>query len=263
MADFTAKDVQRLRQGTGAGMMDAKKALVASDGDYEAATQWLREQGLAKASGRSDRDNSQGAVSIASDGNRIALVELKSETDFSAKGADFVTLTDELAALVAAKGPDAVKERQDDIDQLKLTKKENIDVGQVAFFEAAEGNVVDSYLHKQDGRGVVGVIIEASDVAPETLHDIALHCAFAKPSVLTREDVDAAEVEKERASLLEITKAEGKPEQAWDKIVEGRLTAWFKERALLEQGIHGEKETVASRLGDGTIHRLALAVIGE
>src|SRR4051794_34554831 len=111
MATFTAKDVQRLRQATGAGMMDAKKALEASEGDFDDASKWLREKGLAGAAKRTDRENTQGAVAIARDGDVAAMVELKSETDFVAKSPDFVNLTEELAALVAAKGEQAAAER--------------------------------------------------------------------------------------------------------------------------------------------------------
>ena len=126
MPSFTAKDVQTLRQATGAGMMDAKKALTENDGDYDAAAKWLREKGLAKAATRTDRDNEQGAVAVASEGDAVALVELKSETDFSAKAADFVAVADQLAAAVAKSGPDGAAEVADAVDQLKITKKENI-----------------------------------------------------------------------------------------------------------------------------------------
>lgn len=263
MPDFTAKDVQALRQATGAGMMDAKRALEANDGDAEAAGQWLREKGLAKAAGRTDRENAEGAIAIASDGNVAALVELKAETDFSAKAADFTDLVQELADLVLAKGPDAVAERADEIDQLKITKKENIEVGTVAHFEAAEGNVLDAYLHKQDGRGKVGVLVECSGVTPEQAHEVALHIAFAKPSHLTRDEVPAEAVEKERALLEEQTRNEGKPEQALPKIVEGKLSAFFKESVLMEQDLFGEKgRSVSQSLGSGTVVRFVVASVG-
>src|SRR5262245_14417243 len=134
MPDFTAKDVQSLRQSTGAGMMDAKKALTENDGDMEAAKQWLREKGLAKADSRGDRENEQGTVSAVVDGNVGAIVELKSETDFAAKSGDFIELVQELADLVAAKGPEAVNERQKELEDLQITKKENIAVGTVVRF---------------------------------------------------------------------------------------------------------------------------------
>src|SRR3954454_24952581 len=160
MADFTAKDVQALRQATGAGMMDAKKALTENDGDSEAAAQWLREKGLAKVAKLADRENSQGAVSVVVDGNVGAIVEIKCETDFSAKSSDFVELVQDLADVVAAKGTDAIAERASEIEALQISKKENIELGKVIRFEAAEGNTLDSYLHLQDGRGVNAVLIE-------------------------------------------------------------------------------------------------------
>jgi len=261
MSNISAKDVQALRKATGVGMMDCKRALEASDGDMEAAAQWLREKGLAKAVDRLDRENTQGAVAVAVDGNRAALVELKAETDFSAKAADFVAVVTDLAELVLAKGEGAVEERTAEIENLNIVKKENIALGKVARFEAAEGNILDTYVHRQDGRGVIGVVLEASGVSRDLLHEIALHAAFAKPRYLKRDEIPEADIEKERANLLEITKAEGKPEAAWPKIVDGRVNAWIADQTLLEQGVHGDKETVAQRIGSGQIVRMAIAVI--
>ncbi|MDE0237783.1 MAG: translation elongation factor Ts, partial [bacterium] len=142
-------------------------------------------------------------------------------------------------------------------------KKENVRLGKVVKVEAADGNILDTYLHTQDGRGTSAVVVEARAMSQDLAHEVALHIAFAKPSVLHRDDVDPDEVERERIALTEMTKAEGKPEQAWEKIVSGRLRAWFAERVLLEQGMFGEKETVESRLGDGEIIRFELATIGS
>ncbi|MBM3683542.1 MAG: translation elongation factor Ts [Actinobacteria bacterium] len=263
MANFTAKDVQRLRQASGAGMMDAKKALEANDGDMEAAGQWLRERGLAKVANLADRDNAQGTIGLAVGENAAAIVELKAETDFSAKAEDFVALVNDLADRVLARGEEAIAERQADIDSLKISKRENIELGTVARVVGSGDTLVDTYLHRQEGRGVIGVIVEARGVDAETLHEIALHCAFAKPRFLRRDEVPADAVEKERAALLEITKAEGKPEAAWPKIVDGRINAWFAERVLLEQGVHGDKETVQQRIGAGEIVRFVMAAIGS
>jgi elongation factor Ts len=263
MPEFTAKDVQGLRQATGAGMMDAKKALEENDGDVEAAKQWLREKGLAKADKLGDRENSQGAVAAVVDGNVGAIVELKSETDFSAKADDFTSLVQDLAELVVAKGADAVSERDHELEDLKIAKKENIEVGQVVRLEAGDGNLLDSYLHLQDGRGVNAVIVELAGGNRELAHDIAVHVAFAKPPYLHRDEVPAEAVEKERHALLEITKAEGKPEQAWPKIVDGRLNAWYKDQVLLEQGfVRDEKTTISQLLGDATLVRFAQVYIG-
>lgn len=263
MAEFTAKDVQSLRQVTGAGMMDAKKALTENDGDMEAAKQWLREKGLAKVAKLDDRENAQGSVSAVVDGHVGAIVQLKSETDFSAKADDFTSLVQDLAEIVVAKGTDAVAELADEIDTLKINKKENIEVGTVVRFEAADGNLLDSYLHLQDGRGVNAVLVELNGGDKELAHDIAVHIAFTKPAYLQRDEVPADAVERERQALLDITKAEGKPEQAWPKIVEGRLNAWYKDQVLLEQGfVRDDKQTITQLLGDATLVRFAQVYIG-
>ena len=137
---------------------------------------------MAGAVKRSDRENTQGAVAITRDANVAAMVELKCETDFVAKSPDFVNLADELAALVAAKGEDAAAERSDSIDELKVTLKENIELGRVVRFEAADGNALDTYLHVQSDRGVNGVLLELSGpgATQELAHDIAVHIAFGK-----------------------------------------------------------------------------------
>lgn len=263
MADFSAKDVQALRQATGAGMMDAKKALLENDGDFEAAKQWLREKGLGKVDKLGDRENSQGSVTVVVDGQVGAIVQVKSETDFSAKADDFVSVVQNLAELVVAKGVDAVSEMSDEIDTLKIAKKENIEVGTIVRFEAADGNTLDSYLHLQDGRGVNAVLVELAGGTKELAHDIAVHVAFSKPAYLNRDEVPADDVERERQALLDITKAEGKPEQAWPKIVEGRLNAWFKDQVLLEQGfVRDDKTTITQFLGDATLVRFAQVFIG-
>lgn len=262
MAEFTAADVKALRDRSGAGMMDCKKALTEADGDMEAAEQILREKGLKKAASRSDRDNNEGAVALAIDGNRAALVMLKCETDFSAKSADFIATAQNLADCALRGVADPAAECATEIENLKLTKKENVEVGAINLVEAADGNAIDTYLHVQDGRGVNGVVVEGSDIDGDTLHQIALHIAFAKPSFLSRTEVPDEAIEKERAALLEITKAEGKPEPAWEKIVDGRLKAWFGESVLLEQGLHGDKTSVEETAGSGSIARFAQAYIG-
>src|SRR5262245_15719315 len=139
MAEFTAKDVQRLRQVTGAGMLDCKKALEATEGDFDKAVNWLREKGLAQTGKRSDRENTQGAVATANTGAAAAAVELKSETDFVAKSAEFTALVEEIAQAVAERGESAVDEFKEQLDNLRITLKENIDLGRVVRFEAPEG----------------------------------------------------------------------------------------------------------------------------
>jgi elongation factor Ts len=264
MADFTAKDIQALRQATGVGMLDAKRALQENGGDMEAATQWLRVQGLAGAAKREDREASQGAVAVVREDPVAAIVELRCETDFVAKSPEFVALVDELAALVVSKGEDAVAERADDVDRLRTTLKENISVGRVVRLEAAPGEVLDTYLHQQAGRGVNGVVILLRGGTQELAHDLAVHVAFARPAYLRREDVPEAEAAAERATVEEISRNEGKPEAALPKIVEGRMNGWYKERCLLEQSyVRDEKKTVASLLGSAELLAFAQVVIGS
>ena len=264
MATFTAKDVQKLRQSSGAGMLDAKRALEANEGDMEAAGKWLREKGLASAAKRQGRQNSQGAVAVANEGKDFAIVELKCETDFVAKAPDFVTLTEELAHLAAKSGPDAVTGRQADIDRLGSTLKENIALGRVSRFEGASDTVIDSYLHVQNGRGVNAVMVELSGGDKDLAHDIAVHVAFAKPPYLSRQDVPPDEVEAERTTLEQISRNENKPEAAMAKIVEGRLTGWFKERCLLEQDyVKDEKRSIKDLLGTVQVVRFEQVVVGS
>lgn len=264
MANYTASDVQKLRQATGAGMMDAKNALVENDGDFERASQWLREKGLASSAKRTDRDNSEGAVAITVDNNVGALVELKCETDFVAKSPDFVNFGEDLSALVASKGENAVAERQADLDSLKLTLKENIELGQVVRFEGGPNSTVDSYLHVQNDRGKNGVLVEVENGSRGLAHDIAVHIAFARPEFLSREEVPAEMIEKEKATFETIARNEGKPDAALPKIVEGRLNGFFKERCLLDQPYaKDEKQTISQLLGDAKLVRFCQVEIGS
>jgi elongation factor Ts len=264
MPDFTAKDVQALRQATGAGMMDAKKALTENSGDFDAAAKWLREKGLAQAAKRSDRENTQGAVAVSQADGAAAVVELKCETDFVAKSEDFVNLVNDLASLVAAKGEDAANERQDDIEKLTTSLKENIALGRVVRFEATDGAVLDTYLHVQNDRGVIGVLVEVQGGSQELAHDVALHIASAAPKYLSRDDVPADEVAAEREVLENLTRNEGKPEQAIPKIVEGRLNGFYKDICLLEQPfVKDSKQTITQLLGGATVTRFARVQIGQ
>jgi elongation factor Ts len=263
VANFTAKDVQRLRQETGAGMMDAKRALEEGDGDMDAAAQWLREHGLAQMAKREDREAAQGAVSVVKDNDVAAIVELRCETDFVAKAAEFVAVADDLAALVASEGEDAIASRTEEVERLATTLKENISIGRVFRLQAKDGEVVDTYLHQQSGRGVnaVAVVISGGDAA--LAHEVALTAAFSRPTYVRREDVPAAEVDEERQTLEALSRNEGKPEAALPKIVEGRLNGWFKERVLLEQpSAHDDKKTVGAMLGSADIVAFAQVVIG-
>jgi elongation factor Ts len=244
-------------------MLDCKKALEATGGDLDEAKQWLRENGLAASASREDREASQGVVSLVVDGNVGAIVELKSETDFVAGSDQFKAEAQALAELVAAKGVDAVAERNAELEELKVTLKENIGLGEVARIEAAEGNALGTYEHVQSGRGVNGVLVEVAGGDAELAHDVAVHIAFARPKYLSRDDVPADVVEAERATLLEITKNEGKPEPAWPKIVEGRLNGFYKDVALLDQPYaKDDKQSVAQFIGSARIVRYAQVEIG-
>ncbi len=263
MATFTAKDVQSLRQATGAGMMDAKKALEANDGHMEEAKQWLREKGLAASAKRDDRENNQGLVALVIDGSVGAIVKLKSETDFVASSDLFKAEADALAALVATKGVGAVAERAHILDDLKITLKEKIELGEVVRVEVAAGNVLDSYLHLQGGRGVNAVLVEMSGATQELAHDVAVHIGFARPKYLTRDDVPADVVEHERATLEALSRNEGKPEAALPKIVEGRINGFFKDVVLLEQPYaKDDKQTIKQFIGGASIVQYAQAEIG-
>lgn len=260
---FTAQDVKALREASGAGMMDCKNALQESDGDVDAAKTWLREKGLAASAKREDRDAKQGVVSLVITGNVGAIVELKSETDFVAGSDTFKAEADALAALVAADGTDAVSARTTELEELKVTLKENIGLGEVRRIEAAEGNILDSYQHIQGGRGVNGVLVEIAGGTAEMAHDIAVHIAFARPKYLSRDDVPADVVAAERTTLETITRNEGKPEAAMEKIVDGRIQGFFKDVALLDQPYaKDDKKTVTQILDGATVVAFAQVEIG-
>jgi elongation factor Ts len=278
MADVSAKDVSALRKLTGAGMMDCKTALIESDGDMEAAKDWLRKKGLSGAAKRAGRAADQGAVDVVVDGKVGAVLELTCETDFVAKGTEFKDATATLARQVVEQGDAALADQPFDgttvaehITQLGAKLGERIELGRAVRFETGDG-LLDGYKHVQNERGTIGVLVELGDVdgsnaAQELAHDIALHIASAAPRYVRREEVPADAIEKERELLTELTRNEGKPEQAIDKIVEGRLNGFYKDHVLLEQGYVKEpKKTIAKMLeerGGGTVRRFARVKIGE
>ena len=268
---YSAQDVKKLRDATGVGMMDAKKALDATDGDMDAAAKWLLENGLAKAAGRTDRENSEGAIALGRAGRAAALVELKSETDFVAKSPDFLALVQAAADAVAADGEGSIEGLQARLDELTISLKENIAWGRIARVDPAEGNGFDAYLHIQNERGVNGVLVELAGGDDELAHQVALHASFSRPAVVRRDEVPAAEVAAQRETLENATRNEGKPEAALEKIVEGKLTGWFKRvgqkgepgGVLLEQPwVHDEKLSVQQALGKATIANFAQVEIG-
>lgn len=280
MAEITAKDISALRKQTGAGMLDSRRALQETGGDIEAAKDWLRTQGLAGAAGRAGRAANDGAVHVVVEDRKGAIVELTCETDFVAKGEDFRGMVAALAKLVVERGAEDLESQPydggtvgDAIKQLGAKLGENVALGRVARIETSDG-IVDGYKHIQNERGTIGVVVEvggvdASDArAREVAHDIALHVASAAPRYVTRDDVPADVVDKERSVLEELTRNEGKPEQAIPKIVEGRLNAFFKDNVLLEQPFVREpKTTVGKLLGElgkeTTVRRFVRIKVGE
>jgi elongation factor Ts len=282
MADISAKDVAALRKITGAGMMDCKKALEESGGDIEKAKTRLREKGHAAAGKRAGRAASQGTVDVYVDGNVGAVVELTCETDFVAKGEGFKAAVATLAKQVAQEGEDigsrpyagdSSQTVDDFVKGMAGTLGENIGLGRIARFEVSSG-LIDAYKHIQQERGMIGVLVEMTGVDPsdpkavEIGHDIALHVASAAPRWVSREDVPADVIEAERAVLENLTRNEGKPEQAIPKIVEGRIGGFFKDNCLVEQGfVRDPKVTVGSLLsglgGDAKVTRFARIKVGE
>ena len=213
---FTAKDVQALRQATGAGMMDCKKALEANDGDIEAAKQWLREKGLAASAKRDDRENTQGVVAPRHrrQRRRDRRAEVRDrlrrrQRPVQGRGRRrWPSWSPPRATTPSPSG-------QAELDDLKITLKEKIELGEVVRIEAAAGNVLDSYLHIQGGRGVNAVLVEIAGGIAELAHDIAVHIAFARPKYLSRDDVPADVVEAERDDAARRSRRnEGKPEAA-------------------------------------------------
>jgi elongation factor Ts len=267
MASFSAREVAELRKRTGAGILDCRQALEECDGDLDKAEQWLREQGKISAGKRADRQRAEGAVAVVVEGRSGAIVALECETDFVAKSAEFVQLVDELAAEFVTGGEEALRAQSERVEKLAATLKENIAIGETRRFDGAEGSVIGSYLHIQNGRGVNAVLIELKGGTPELAHDIAVHVAFTRPEYLRREDVPPEVVEAERKTVETIGRNEGKPESALPKIIEGRLNGWFKERCLLEQPyVRDEKQTIADLLksnGDVELVRFAQVVVGS
>ena len=280
MAEVSAKDVAALRKQTGAGMMDCKKALDETGGDLEAAKSWLRERNLAGSSKRAGREAAEGTVDVAVAGKTGAIVELNCETDFVAKGAPFTQFVERLTRHVAEHGDDDLAGQPFDgstvgeaVTQLGGSLGEKVELGRVVRYEAPDG-LLDVYKHVQNERGVIGVLVELAGVDPsdttaqEIAHDLALHIASAAPRYVSRADVPADVVDKERGVFEALTRNEGKPEQAIPKIVEGRLTGFFKEVVLLEQGFVREPKKPVNALleslgSDATVRRFARVKIGE
>lgn len=237
---IAAADVKNLRDSTGAGMMDCKKALTEADGDFDKAVEILRVAGAAKAAKRADRSASDGLVAAA-DG---ALLKLGAETDFVAKNDEFQQLAAEIVMAIAAAGVDGVekanevtlpsgKTAAEAITDLAATIGEKMEISQAAYVSGTQV----TYLHRRDPDlpPQVGVMVEYDGDDEETARTTAMQIAAMRPRYLTRDEVPADEVEQERRIAQDAAREQGKPEQAIDKIVEGRVNAHFKETVLLEQ----------------------------
>ncbi|SBS71475.1 Elongation factor Ts [uncultured Mycobacterium sp.] len=274
MANYTAADVKRLRELTGAGMLDCKNALADSDGDFDKAVEALRIKGAKDVGKRAERATAEGLV--AAKGG--ALIELNSETDFVAKNAEFQQLANDVVdaaasakaadveALKAAKIGDKTVEQA--IAELSAKIGEKLELRRAAYFD---GNV-EAYLHKRaaDLPPAVGVLVEyeAGDRAKgvDAAHSVALQIAALKAKYLTRDDVPEDIVANERHIAEETAKAEGKPEQALPKIIEGRVTGFYKDVVLLEQpSVSDSKKSVKALLDEAgvTVTRFARFEVGQ
>ena len=244
MANYTAADVKALRERSGAGMMDCKNALDEANGDGEKAMEVLRVKGLKGVNKREGRTTSNGLIVARVVGGTGYLIELACETDFVAKAEKFVSLAESIADAVVAAGAKTLdaalaadlggKSVADAINDEAAIMGEKVELRRVASVEDAK---VDAYLHRtsKDLPPQVGVLVAYSGDNDETAHDVAVHIAAFSPNHLTRDDVDAEVVATERRIAEETARNEGKPEAALEKIVEGRVTGFFKENVLLEQ----------------------------
>jgi len=259
MANLTTADVKRLRDQTGAGMMDCKNALAEADGDLEAAIELLRVKGVKDAGKRAARTAANGLVTAElADHSAGVLIELNCETDFVAKTDLFQQAAAEIArvaiasgvfdrlALLAAEARPGVTVEQL-IEEAGASLKEKLELGRYARFE---GGYVERYLHRTDAAlpPTIGVLVQLDQDNSEIARDLAQQIAAARPLYLTRDDVPADVVEKERRIAEQITRDEGKPEQAIPKIVQGRLNSYFKDVVLTEQAFVKDQKTTIKQV---------------
>lgn len=256
MAQITAALVKELRERTGAGMMDCKKALTAVEGDMDKAIDFLREKGLAAAAKKAGRIAAEGVVGycLSEDGKVGTIVEVNCETDFVAKTDNFKELVSKIAAHIVATKPadiDALLASEiegqtvADLVTASIAKiGEKINVRRFALYEAPEG-LVSAYIH---GGGKIGVLVEMKGGSAELGKDIAMQVAAANPSYLERTQVPAAELEHEKEVLAEQAKNEGKPEKIIEKMVMGRINKYYKEVCLVDQDFVKDPEQTISKL---------------
>ncbi|MET0672501.1 MAG: translation elongation factor Ts [Microbacterium pygmaeum] len=244
MANFTIADIKALREQLGTGMVDTKKALEEADGDVEKAVEILRLKGAKGNAKRADRSTSEGLVTAREGEGKVTLIELACETDFVAKNDRFIALADKVADAAFAAGADSAEAAlaapagDQTVDQLISDEAaiigEKVELRRV---RTLTGDKFEVYLHKtsKDLPPQVGVVLAYTGDDAETARSLAQHISFANPTYLSRDEVPEAEVEKEREIVTEISRGEGKPEAALPKIVEGRVNAFFKQVALLDQ----------------------------
>jgi elongation factor Ts len=271
MANITAADVKRLREQTGAGMMDCKNALAEADGDFELAIENLRKKGVKDAGKRADRTAGNGLVTAELDGTSAGvLVELNCETDFVAKNEQFQELAAKIAqAALANKVADRLallstvttdgKSVELLIEEASSSIKEKIELGRYA---RLDGGYVTTYLHRSDRDlpPTLGVLVQLDSANEAVAKDLAQQIAATPAQYVTRDEVPADLVEKERRIAEEITREEGKPEQAIPKIVDGRVNAFFKDIVLTEQAsVKDPKQSIKSVLAAGQVNVLAFA----
>jgi elongation factor Ts len=262
LAEISAAQVRELREQTGAGMMDCKKALAEANGDFERAVEILREKGVAKASKRVGRAGSEGRViaAVSADGRTGALVELNCETDFVAKTDDFNHVGSELARAAFTHKPRSVDELLDlSVNGQKLRDQvtgavaklgEDLAVRRVSQLEAPAQGFVASYIHAGGKIGTLVAIESATPAKPEVralAHNVCMHVAATSPAGLSREDLPKAAVDAERRVLAAQAANEGKPPAIVEKMIEGRLAKFFKEVVLLEQGLVMDPDKTVGR----------------
>ena len=277
MAEFTAKDVMKLREQTGAGMMDCKRALVDADGDMDKAADLLRERGIAKAAKRASKIAAEGIVYALVEGKTGVLVEVNCESDFVAKGDKFKELVDAVAKQIAAVKPADVeallasdmggKTVETYIQEQVAVIGEKISVRRFTVYET-EG-FIETYIHMG---GTMGVMLnftgEPTEKAKAVAHDIALHVAFAKPQYMTEAEVSAETLEKEKNILMQEVMNEGKPANIAEKIVMGKIKKFYEENCLMDQKfVKDDKITIAQLLAQAgagvTVKQFCFFVRGE
>lgn len=277
MAEFTAKDVMKLREQTGAGMMDCKRALVDADGDMDKAADLLRERGIAKAAKRASKIAAEGIVYALVEGKTGVLVEVNCESDFVAKGDKFKELVDAVAKQIAAVKPADVaallasdmggKTVETYIQEQIAVIGEKISVRRFTVYQS-EG-FVETYIHMG---GTMGVMLdftgEPTEKAKAVAHDVALHVAFAKPQYMTEAEVSAETLEKEKNILMQEVLNEGKPANIAEKIVMGKIKKFYEENCLMDQKfVKDDKITIAQLLAQAgagvTVKQFCFYVRGE